>query len=158
MFEFSLLKGMVWTFFPLLTKVYWKYASDIVWVRVTATSPTNLKLDVNGKSNIQVRFGSKAMGSLYELFCHSSLSSLDSFLDEFLSYLPTRFSSIIFLLQYICFPLRRFNLFLLNFRKWCLCSSNTNVPASGTDTEAVYKAVGYTHTNKGLPESLVEIQ
>ena len=38
------------------------------------------------------------------------------------------------------------------------CNSNINVPASVTDTEAVYKGVGYTHTYKGLSESLVEIQ
>ena len=80
----------------LLTKVYWNYATDIVRVCVTAVSPSTLKPDVNRKSNIQIRFGSKAMGSLYELLCHHSLSSSDPLLDELLTYLPTRFSSHIF--------------------------------------------------------------
>ena len=33
-----------------------------------------------------------------------------------------------------------------------------NVPGNGTDIEAVYKGEGQIHTNRGLPESLVEIQ
>ena len=80
----------------LLTKVYWNYATDIVRVCVTAISPTTFKPDANRKSNIQIRFGSKAMGSLYELLCHPSLSSPSPLLDELLSYLPTRFPSHIF--------------------------------------------------------------
>ena len=76
----------------LLTKVYWSVAIDIVRACVTATSPTTFKPDVTRKSNIQVRFGSKAMGSFDELSCHHSLSSTDPLLDELICYLPTRFS------------------------------------------------------------------
>ena len=77
----------------LLTKVYWYYATDIVRVCVTAISPTTCKPDANRKSNIQIRFGSEAMGSLYELLCHHSFSSPDLLLDELLFYLPI-FSTI----------------------------------------------------------------
>ena len=80
----------------LLTKFYWNYATKTVRVCVTATSPTTFTPDVNRKSNKQIHFGSKAMGSLYELLCHHSLSSVDPLLDELLSYLLTRFSSHIF--------------------------------------------------------------
>ena len=77
----------------LLTKVYGNYATDIVRVCVTAISLTTSRPDANRKSNIQISFGSKAMGSLYELLCHLSLSFHDPLLDELLPYLPTRFSS-----------------------------------------------------------------
>ena len=80
----------------LLTKVFWNYATDIVRVSVTAIPSTTFKPDANRKSNFQNRFGSKAMGSLYELLCHDSLSSPNPRLDELLSYLPTHFVSLIF--------------------------------------------------------------
>ena len=51
----------------LLNKHYWNYATDIFQVGVTAISPTTFQPDVNRKSNIQIRFGSKASGSLDEL-------------------------------------------------------------------------------------------
>ena len=51
----------------LLTKVYWNYATHIVRVCVTPTSPKTSKLDLTDESNIQVHFGSKAMASLYDL-------------------------------------------------------------------------------------------
>ena len=82
--------------FAMLTEIYWNYATDIVLVCVTAPSPTTFKPDVNRKSNFQNRFGSKAMGSLYELLCQRSLSSPHPLLNEFLSYLPTHFSSHLF--------------------------------------------------------------
>ena len=41
----------------LLTKVYWNYATDIVRVCVTATSPKTFKPDINQKSNIEIPFG-----------------------------------------------------------------------------------------------------
>ena len=85
----------------LLTKFFWNFASDIVRLCVTAISPRTLKFDVNRKSNIQIRFGSTAMGSLYELLCHRAVNSLNSLIDELLSYLSTRFSPHIFV--YIVF-------------------------------------------------------
>ena len=80
-------------FSVLLTKVYWNYATDIARVCVTAIYPTVLKPDVNRKSNIQTRFGSKAMGNFYELLCHHSLSSPYLLLNELLFYFSARFSS-----------------------------------------------------------------
>ena len=66
----------------LLTKDYWNYGTDIIRVCVTAISTSTRKPDVNPKSNIQIRFGSKVMGSLNELLCHHSLSSTHLLLDE----------------------------------------------------------------------------
>ena len=96
----------IWTVLPewhgpnfssaLLTKVYWKYANDIIRVCITAISPTTLKPNVKHKSNIQIRPGSKAMGSLYELLCDPLLQSPDPMLDDLLFYLPTLFPSHIF--------------------------------------------------------------
>ena len=80
----------------LLTKVYWNYATHIVRVCVTPISPQTSKLDPNDKSNLQVHFGSKAMGSLYDLLCYHSLTCADPLLEELLAYLPTRFHSHIF--------------------------------------------------------------
>ena len=85
----------------LLTKVYWNYATNIIRVCVIAISPATLKLNVKHKSNIQIRPGSKAMGSLYELFCHHSSQSPDPLLDELLTYLPTLFPSHIFTIPYL---------------------------------------------------------
>ena len=59
-------------------------------------SPKTSKLDLTDKSNLQVRFGSKGMASLYHLLCYHSLTSTDPLLEELLSYLPTRFHSRIF--------------------------------------------------------------
>ena len=80
----------------LLTKDYWNYGTDIIRVCVTAISTSTLKPDVNPKSNIQIRFGSKVIGSLNELLCHHSLNSTHLLLDELFSHLPTVFSSQIF--------------------------------------------------------------
>ena len=81
------------------------------------------------RSNLQIRFGSKALRMPYELLCHQSFHSPDPLLDELLAYLPL-FSSHIFNFivyensdddhQYleskkIGFLLQRFNLFLLTF-------------------------------------------
>ena len=55
--------------------------------------PTTLKPDASRKSNIQIRLGSEAKASLYELLRHSSLNSPDPLLDGLLSHLPTRSSS-----------------------------------------------------------------
>ena len=65
--------------------------------------------------------------------------------------------TLLFWVQYICFLLRRFYLFLLKFQ-WYLCNSSINLPACGTKTKAEYKGVGRTHTGKGPPEPLVEVQ
>ena len=96
----------IWTILPewhglnfssaLLTNLYWNYATDIIRVCITAISPTTLKPNVKHKSIIQIRPGSKAMGSLYELLCDHSLQSPEPMLDELLFYLPTLFPSHIF--------------------------------------------------------------
>ena len=80
----------------LLTKVYWKYAIHIVRVCVSSKSPINPNLPSTKKSNLEVKFGSRAMLSLYELLCHHSLTTNDPLLEELLSYLPTRLPSHIF--------------------------------------------------------------
>ena len=80
----------------LLTKVYWNYATHIVRVCVSYKSPINPNLPFTKKSNLQVKFGSKAMASWYDLLCYHSLTSTDPFLEELLSCLPTRFHSHIF--------------------------------------------------------------
>ena len=80
----------------LLTKVYWNYATHIVRVCVTPISPKTSKLDLTDNTNLQFHFGSRAMTSLYELLCHHSLTTDELLLEEWLSYLPTRFPSHIF--------------------------------------------------------------
>ena len=80
----------------LLTKVYWNYATHIVRVCVTPTSPQTSKLDLNDKNILQVQFGSKAVASLYDFLCYQSFTSADPLLEDLLAYLPTRFHSHIF--------------------------------------------------------------
>ena len=80
----------------LLTKVYWNYATHIVRVCVSSKSPINPSLPFTKKSNLQVKFGSKAMASLYDLLWYHSLISTNPLLEELLSYLRTRFHSLIF--------------------------------------------------------------
>ena len=80
----------------LLTKVYWKYPSHIVRVCVSFKTPINLNIPVTKKSNLQVKFGPRAMASLYDLLCCHSFTSTDLFLEKLRSYLPTRFHSHIF--------------------------------------------------------------
>ena len=77
----------------LLTKVYWNYATHIVRVCVSSKSPINPNFPCTKKSNLQVKFGTKAMASLYDLLCYHSLASTDPLLEELLAYLPTRFHS-----------------------------------------------------------------
>ena len=48
------------------------------------------------KNDLQVKFGSKAMASLYDLLRYHSLTWSDPHLEELLSYLPTSFHSHIF--------------------------------------------------------------
>ena len=80
----------------LLTKTYWKYAAHIVRVCVSSKFPNNPRLPFTKKSNLQINFGSKAMTSLQDLLCYQSLTSTDPLLEEFFSYLPTKFHSHIF--------------------------------------------------------------
>ena len=80
----------------LLTKVYWINATHFVRVCVSSKSPSNPNLPFTEKSNLQVKLGSKAMVSLYDLLCYHSLTSTDLLLEELLAYLPTRFPSHIF--------------------------------------------------------------
>ena len=91
----SLLNGLNFDT-ALPTKVYWKYATDIVRVCVSSKSPINPNLPFTQKSNLQVHFASKAMAILYDLFCYHSLTSTYPVLEELLSYLPTRFHSHVF--------------------------------------------------------------
>ena len=67
-------------------------------VRVCASSKTPVipNLRFTKKSDLQVKFGSKAMASLYDLLFYHSLTSTDPLLEEILSYLPTGFHSHIF--------------------------------------------------------------
>ena len=69
----------------LLTKVYWNYATHIVQVCVTPISPKTSKLDLTDKSNLQLHFGSKAMASLYDVFCYHSLTSTDQLIEKLLA-------------------------------------------------------------------------
>ena len=46
---------------------------------------------VANKCNLQMHFGSNAMGIVYEVFCHHSLPYSDPLFVELLSYLPTLF-------------------------------------------------------------------
>ena len=80
----------------VLTKNYWIYATHIFRVCVSSKSPINPKLPLTKKSNLQVKFGSKARASLYDLLCYHSLTSTDPLLEKLLSYLPTRFHYHIF--------------------------------------------------------------
>ena len=77
----------------LPTNVYSNYATHIVSVCFSPLSPINLQLHPFRKCNIQVKFGSRAMASLYELLCHHSLTTSESLLEELLPYLPTRLPS-----------------------------------------------------------------
>ena len=80
----------------LPTKLYWNYATHNVRVCFSSKPPINPDLPFTKKSNLQVKFGSKAMASLYDVFCYHSLTSTDPLLRELLAYLPTRFHSHIF--------------------------------------------------------------
>ena len=75
----------------LLTKVYRNYVTHIVRVCVYPKFHINPDLPFTKKSNLQVKFGSKAMASLYDILCYHSLTCSDPLLGELLSYLPTRF-------------------------------------------------------------------
>ena len=75
----------------LPTKVYWNYTTHIVRVCVSSKSPINPNLPFTRKINLQNKFGSRAMASLYELLCHYFLTNNDPLLEELLCYLPTRF-------------------------------------------------------------------
>ena len=76
----------------LLTKVHWRYATHIVRVCVSPLFPINPQLHCS-KSNLQVKFCSRAMGTLHDLQCHHSLTNNDPLLEELRLYLPTRFPS-----------------------------------------------------------------
>ena len=65
----------------ILTKVYWNSATHIVRVCVSSKSLTNPNLPFTKKSNLQVKFGSKAMASFFDLLCYHSLTSTDPPLD-----------------------------------------------------------------------------
>ena len=78
---------------PLLTSVYWNYATHIVRVCVSSKSATNPDLPFTKKVIFKFTKGSKAMASLYDLLCYHSLTSTDPFLEELLAYLPTCFHS-----------------------------------------------------------------
>ena len=81
----------------LLTKVYWNYyATHFVRACVSSKSPINPDLPFTKKSNLQVKFGSKATASLYDLLCCLSLTSTDPLLEGILSYVPTCFHYHIF--------------------------------------------------------------
>ena len=113
----------------LLTKVCWNYATDIVLVCVTVTSPTTVKPDVNRKSNIQICLGSKAMGSVYELLCNHSVSSPDPLLNELRFYLPTHFSSHIF--KYTVYGISDDDLYY----------SDSNISAFYSDTSTYFSKI-----------------
>ena len=51
----------------VLTKIYWDYANHTVRVCASSKIPINPNLAFTKKSNLQVKFGSEAMASLYEL-------------------------------------------------------------------------------------------
>ena len=80
----------------LLTKVYWIYYTNMVWVCVTTIHPTSAKLNVKRKSNKQVHFDCQALASLYDFLCHQSLTFSDPLLGVLHSYLSTRFLSDFF--------------------------------------------------------------
>ena len=69
----------------LLTKVYWNYATHIVRACVSSRSAINDNLPFTKKGNLQIKFGSRAMASLYELLCHHSVTNNDLLLEELLS-------------------------------------------------------------------------
>ena len=77
----------------LLTKVYWNYTTHIVRVCIAPLFPISPLLHVSNKSNIPIKFGSRAMISLYEFLCHHSVTKTNPLLEELLSNLPTRFLS-----------------------------------------------------------------
>ena len=68
----------------LLTKVYWSYPTHIVRVCVSPLGPINPLLHLSKKCNLQVKFGSIAMTSLYDHLCYHSLTSADPLLEELL--------------------------------------------------------------------------
>ena len=80
----------------LLTKVFWNYTTHLFRVCLSSKTPINPNLPFAKKSNLQVKFGSKAMASLYDLFCHHSLTNTDPLLEKLLSHHLTRFHSHIF--------------------------------------------------------------
>ena len=80
----------------LLTKVYWNYVTHIVRVCVYPKFPLNPDLHLTKKSNLQVKFGSKAMAKLYDILCCHFFTFSDPLLGEILSYLPRRFRCHIF--------------------------------------------------------------
>ena len=80
----------------------------------------------------------------------SLLSPYPFLLAYFRLYRPRKFGwwPLLFRLQSICFLLRWFHLFLPFFQHWWLCISNIKVPDRGTET----------HTDKGLSETVLELQ
>ena len=73
----------------LLAKVHWNYTTHILRVCVSSKSPKIPNLAFTKKSNLQNKFGSRALASLYGLLCHHFLTNNDPLLEELLSYLPT---------------------------------------------------------------------
>ena len=80
----------------LLTKIYWDYVTHIVRFCVSSEFPINPDIPLTKESNLQVKFVSKAMASLHDLLCYSSLTYSDPLLEELHFYLPTSFHSHIF--------------------------------------------------------------
>ena len=54
----------------------------IVRVCVSSKVPFNPNLPVTKKSYLQVKFGSKAMASLYDILCYHFFTSTDPLLEE----------------------------------------------------------------------------
>ena len=79
----------------LLSKVYWNYATHIARVCVSPPGRISPQMHVS-KRNLQAKFGSRALASLYHFLCHHSLTNKDPLLEELPIYLPTRFLSHIF--------------------------------------------------------------
>ena len=78
----------------LLTKVHWSYSTYIVRVCFTPVLKPTLKRDLKRKSNVQRTFNSPAMASLREILCYHSLEDFDPNMDEFLTFIHFKLSSL----------------------------------------------------------------
>ena len=77
----------------LLSKVYWSYSTHIVRVCFTPLIKPTFKRHLKSKNILQINIDSPAMASLNELLCYHSLEHLDSFMEEFLTFIhPNLFS------------------------------------------------------------------
>ena len=109
----------------LLTKVYWSHSTSIVCVRFTLLPPPTIRNNPKRKRNLQINVNSLALASFYKLLCYHSLEHSDAILDEFLTFIQSTLSFLIFQQFHPFYPkqqmemstiLKFYDVFHTNFR------------------------------------------